>query len=587
MTAHRSMNDLFPSTRDNSQVTDDSTAVQSLLDQAGFVRQAAVGIYSMMPLGFRTLHKIESIIHDEMDHAGVLNVQMPVLHPRPLLERTGRWEKYTRSGVMFSTTEQHQGSVYALAPTAEEIVTATVSAELQSYRQLPLTVHQVGPKFRDELGPRGGLLRAREFRMSDAYSFDADEEGMVQSYDAMVEVYRRIFERVGFTDVLLVQADSGAIGGDGSAEFIVPSSVGDAKVLTCDRCDYAANVEKCDSRYAGPSPAAASDGMQEIPTPGVRTIADVCAMVPGLHPTQVVKTLIFVDRESDFDGLVAVCVRGDLEVSAERLSAQLGHTLEPAEPAEVVHATGVEVGSLGPLGLRGVDRVVFDESVKDLTSFVCGANRPNRHLVGVRPRIDLAEPARYYRVHAAADGHGCPKCSGTLAERRGIEVGHVFQLGHKYSEPLDARYLSAAGERVIPWMGCYGIGTTRLVQAVAESRNDDLGLIWPASIAPYDAYVVVTRPDDAVAARVLDSVLETASASDLSLLVDDRAIRPGRKFADADLIGIPTRITIGRDVADGKFEVRDRATGVTRQVAVGAPAAAWRSLAPEGLQDAA
>jgi prolyl-tRNA synthetase len=563
MTTHRSMQDLFPTTRDGSQVavSDDITTGQTLLEQGGFIRRTTSGIHAVMPLGFRTLMKIENIINEEMDRAGVLNVQLPVLQPRRLFELTGRWEKYTADRALYSTVESHQGGEFALAPTAEEIVTTVLGGDLRSYRQLPTILHQIGPKFRDEPRPRRGLLRGREFRMSDAYSFDRDEEGMHASYLKMITVYERIFARIGLDDLLLVQADSGAIGGDGSAEFILRSDVGEAKVLTCDRCDYAANVEKCESIYP---PCVAPSGVtarQEVATPDIRTIAELCAAFPGTDPTQIVKTLIFVDRESDYNGLVAVCIRGDLDVNPERLSAALGHTLQPAEAEEVLRATGVEVGSLGPVDLRGVDRLVFDESVDGMTAFACGANRTGWHLVGVRFGVDLPVPATYRRVHAAADGHGCPKCDGTLTESRGIEVGHVFQLGLKYSEPLDIEFVGEDDERHVPYMGCFGIGTTRLMQAVAEDRHDDDGLIWPPSISPYDIYAVVTRPDDPQAQSVLARFLERAGADGRAVLVDDRDIRPGRKFADADLIGVPTRVTIGRDAADGFYEVHDRLTG--------------------------
>jgi prolyl-tRNA synthetase len=571
MTTHRRMTELFPATRDAEQVAN-ATAGQALLDQAGFIRRAAPGIYSMLPLGHRTLMAIENIIYDEMDRDGVLNLSLPLLHPRKLFDLTGRWARYTASGTLFSTTERYQGGTYALAPTAEEVITATVGADLRSYRQLPVILHQIGTKFRDEIRTRGGLLRAREFRMSDAYSFDRDAEGMVASYMRMIATYERIFARLGLEGLLMVQADSGAIGGDGSAEFILPSPVGEDKVLTCG-CGYGANVEKCDSRYAPPTAAGSGTApMREVETPGVKTIADLCEAVGGLNPTRIVKTLIFVDRESDYDGLVAVCIRGDLDVSPARLSAQLGHALQPAEPAEILHATGVEVGALGPINLRGIDRLVFDTSVEGLRDFACGANRPGRHLVDVAFGRDLPVPSRFHSVHAAADGHFCPKCGGTLTERRGIEVGHVFQLGVKYSKPLGVDFLTETGERMTPFMGCYGIGTTRLMQAVAEDRHDEHGLMWPGAIAPYDVHVVVTRPDDPAAQDLLGRFLDDAERDGLVALVDDRLIRPGRKFADADLIGVPTRVTIGRDAATGGYEVRDRRTGQSVNASIEAAA---------------
>lgn len=554
------MGNLFPATRDVAQVADDSSPGLALLDQAGFIRQTSAGIYSMMPLGYRSLTEIERIIDDEMDRAGVQNVLLPLLQPEMLFKRTGRWGAYTAKKTLFTTTEQHQGGVFALAPTAEEVITAVVQADLQSYRQLPVTLHQIGTKFRDEQRTRGGLLRGREFRMSDAYSFDRDAEGMQVSYERMIVVYRRIFARLGLPETLMLQADSGDIGGDGSAEFVVPSPAGEAEAVRCSQCDYAANIEVADGRYGPPQEAPPAPEVERVRTPGVRTIADLCRVMPTVDPTRVLKTLVFVDRDSDFDGLVAVCIRGDLDVDAVRLSASLGHALEPADPAAVLAATGVPVGAIGPLGLRGVDRIVYDTSVKGMKSIVCGANRPDHHLVGLELGRDLS-PTHFHRVHRAADGHGCPNCTGTLKAFKAIEVGHVFQLGTRYTEPLGVEFIDQHGQRTFPWMGCYGIGTTRLVQAVAETRHDEQGLIWPDAVAPFDTVVVVVKPEEAASQSVLAAVVERLSERGRSVLIDDRPIRAGRKFADADLLGIPSRITIGRDAAAGRYEIRCRATG--------------------------
>ncbi len=372
-------------------------------------------------------------------------------------------------------------------------------------------------------------MRALEFSMSDAYSFDATEEGMRATYERMIAMYRRIFERLGLGEVLCVQADNGPIGGDGSAEFVAVTDGGEDAFLSCPACGHAASVERSDSRLPPAAPRSiAPDEVKarRVQTPGARSVAELCAAL-GSHPSHVVKTMVFVDPESDYAGLTAVCVRGDLDVDVARLRAAVGHVLTPASPELVRRLTGAEVGSLGPIGLQGVDRVLFDTSVREMRDFACGANRTGEHLLDVRNGRDVPVPRAFVNAYAAADGHGCPRCPGTLALRHGVELGHVFQLQQRYTSAMQVSFRDSGGAKSVPWMGCYGIGTTRVMQAIADLHGDERGMSWPPSIAPYLAHVVVTEPGSEAAARVLDGVLDRLGRNGVDALVDERAAGPG------------------------------------------------------------
>lgn len=561
------MSNHFPATR--REASTGTSRSQQLLEQAGYIRKAGTsGVYSLLPLGWRVHDKICRIIFDVMDRADVHNVQLPVLQARELWEQTGRWEGYVKSKTMFTTTEQHTGAVYGLAPTAEELVTYLTQTELTSWRELPIRLHQIGPKFRDELRPRSGLLRCREFYMSDAYSFDRDEEGMRHSFEKFRSIYNEIFSRVGLPSVISVQADSGAIGGQGSAEFMALSEAGEDTLLTCGSCDYGANAEKADSRYAG-----FPDGGEPLPlrmelTPGITTVEGLTGFFGGLPAHRMVKTLVVtVDEGYDTQRTVAVCIRGDLSVNEVKLRNHLAaRSVAPASAEEVERATGAAVGFAGPLGLSNVDQLIFDASTEGMTNFLCGGNQTGVHAVNVNFGRDLAVPGRFVALHTAEAGHGCANCqAGTLRTSRGIEVGHIFMLQRGYGEKLQVAFTEEDGSKQVPWMGCYGIGTTRLMQAVVEQCNDERGISWPPGIAPFSYHVIVTQPEVPPAMATAQQV--TALLGERDCMLDDRQkVSAGVKFNDADLLGAPYRVVAGRKASAGIVEVSRRGTAERREV---------------------
>lgn len=548
----------FPATRRNTRA--ELTGGHRWLEQAGYIRTAeAAGVFTLLPLGWRVHRTICDIVYREMEREGVLNLQLPILQARSAWEQSGRWETYTQSNTMFVTVERHDGAEFGLAPTAEEMVTLLAAAELQSWRDLPVSLHQIGPKFRDERRPRRGLLRCREFVMSDAYSFDIDEESMRRSYDMFRTIYTRIFEAVGLPDFISVQADSGAIGGAGSSEFMAVHEAGEDVLLTCGSCDFGANEEKAPAVPPAPQDGGEPRPKQEVPTPDIRSVEQLCAFFPDIAPSRMVKTILFsVDEGLDSARVVAVCLRGDLDVQEVKLVNALGaQSVEPASPEQVVAATGAAVGFAGPLRLDPSVPVHVDVSAAGLTNFLCGVNETDVHAIDVNFGVDLPRPEGLVDVVAARAGFACPSCgTGELQESRGIEVGHVFMLQRRYSEALGVSVLDASGTGVVPWMGCYGIGTTRLLQAVAEQCSDAKGLIWPESIAPYRYHIVRVQQSDA--ARELAASLYERLSPDA--IYDDREAAAGVKFTDAEMLGMPWVITVGRDAADGKVEVWRRGT---------------------------
>ncbi|USN53551.1 MAG: proline--tRNA ligase [Candidatus Nomurabacteria bacterium] len=557
MTAH------FPRTR--REVREGLIPSHALLERAGFIRQVAAGVYALLPLGWRVHQRICQIIFAEMERGGVQNVQLPILQPESLWQQSGRWAKYVQSGTMFVTTEQQSRQPYGLAPTAEEVVTALVAAELSGWRELPLHLHQIGPKFRDELRPRMGLLRGREFSMSDAYSFDPDEDGMRASFDMYRGIYRRIFEAVGLRSCIAVQADSGAIGGQGSSEFMAVCDVGEDELLTCDHCDYGANMERAASRYTRPSYSDERRTIRWVPTPGIRTVEELERHFAdqGITAQHMVKTIICTVNPKGNDPYdIAVCIRGDLGINLVKVRNALGaDEVVPALDPVVREVTGAEVGFAGPIGQRNV-RILFDQSVCGMSNFLCGYNTTDHHALDVNFGGELPEPEHYYDLHNAAEGHGCPNCDeGRLGISRGIEVGHIFMLQQGYARALDVSFLDQSGEAQVPWMGCYGIGTTRLMQAIVEQNRDGQGICWPEAVAPYQAHILTANHEADVQRELADRLYEQLSARGIDVLYDDRGESAGVKFADADLIGCPRRITVGRLAAEGKVELRLRHTG--------------------------
>jgi prolyl-tRNA synthetase len=521
-----------------------------LLSRAGYIRRVGAGIYDFLPLGLRVLRKVEAIVRQEMDRAGALEILMPALLPAEYFKETGRWELY---GDVLLRLKDRKGADYHLGPTHEEIVTDIARREVRSWRDLPKNLYQVQVKFRDEPRPRGGLLRGREFLMKDAYSFDADEEGARASYETMRKAYVRIFDRMGLT-YRMVQADSGAIGGSTSAEFQVLADSGEDAIVACSKCEYAANVEVATvgtrPQSDAEKPAAASDQGKRIHTPGHGAIEDVAKLL-GISPKTMIKSLLYLAG----DKVVMVVVRGDHEVNEIRVARALKvDEVFLASEAEVEKATGAKVGFAGPVGYKG--KILIDRAAAEVRNGVVGANETDYHLTGVDMGGVPAEPGDFRLV---ATGDPCPNCSeGTLQSYRGIEAGHIFILGTKYSGVMGANYVDEKQQSRPLVMGCYGIGVSRLVGTTIEQHHDDNGMRWPMSVAPYHLHLVTIGREEAViaAASRLHDALE---ASGIEVLWDDRDERPGVKFKDADLIGVPLRVTIGaKGLAAGTIELKPR-----------------------------
>ncbi len=525
-----------------------------LLLRAGFIRKLTSGVYSYLPLALRSLRKFEAIIREEMARAGAQELLLPMVQPADLWQESGRWTKYGLELLRF--TDRHERES-CLGPTHEEVITDLVRMNVHSYRDLPKNLYQIQTKFRDEIRPRFGLMRGREFIMKDGYSFDADEAGAEETYRRMYEAYMRIFSRCGLA-FRAVEADTGTIGGSFSHEFMVLADTGEDTIVVCTGCDYAANLEKATCQPS-PPPATpdAPKPVEKVATPGKRTVEEVTEFL-GVTPRQLIKTLVYLaDGEP-----VAVLVRGDHEVQPVKLQNLLGAVeVELADDAAVREATGVPVGYLGPVGCSL--RLVADLEVQHMVNAVTGANEQDAHLVNVNPGRDFAvEQYADLRMVTAEDR--CPRCGGALELTRGIEVGHIFKLGTAYSEAMNATFLDAEGKRRHFVMGCYGIGVSRTIAAAIEQNHDDDGIIFPPPIAPFSVIVLDLSTKSGNVADAVDAVARELAAADIDVLVDDRNERPGIKFKDADLIGIPVRVTVGkRYLADGLVEVRRRRDGET------------------------
>ena len=510
------------------------TISHQLLIRAGMVQQLSAGIYSYLPLAWRVLRKIEAIIRDEMDKAGGQELNMPVLQPLELWQKTGRDAGFSQG--LFKLLDRREHAL-VLGPTHEEVITELVSRHVQSYRDLPQLLYQIQTKFRDEPRPRGGLIRVREFTMKDLYSFDADEEGLDQSYNKMLTAYQNIFTRCGLP-TMLVEADSGAIGGKESHEFMVIAESGEDEIIYCDQCGYAANADRAESikdKIDGGQPGP----LQEVSTPGKTSIEEVANYL-GVPQSQTLKAVFYIaDGE-----LIFAVIRGDIEVNEAKLRNLLKCAeLRLATEAEVIEA-GIVAGSASPVGLSGL-RVIADDSITTSQNFVAGANKADTHLKNVNYprdfRVDLmADIAR------ARAGDKCPKCQGKLSSSHGIEVGHVFKLGTFLSERLGAVYADASGLAHPIVMGSYGIGLGRLMAAAIEQDHDDKGIIWPLAIAPYQVYLCPLYLENTEVETAAENLYAELEAQGLEVLFDDRNESPGVKFNDADLLGIPIRVTISR-----------------------------------------
>ncbi|MCH8221966.1 MAG: proline--tRNA ligase [Chloroflexi bacterium] len=534
------------------------TISHQLLVRAGFIQQLAAGLYQFLPLGWRSQRKIAEIIRQEMDAAGALEVNMPVVQPRELWEQSGRADTFFPP---LATFEDRRNRKLILAPTHEEAVTTMVKANISSYRDLPVNLYQIQTKFRDETRPRAGLLRTREFMMKDAYSFDADEEALDLSYIAMVEAYKKIFARCGL-DVTMVDADSGGIGGKDSQEFVLLAENGEDVVLLCDHGDYGANVEKAEF-VKKPNPPEEPLEIEEIATPGVTTIEELAESL-GI-PTNKTAKAVFYTVDGD---VVIVTIRGDLDVNEAKLRNLLGGIEPRFSTAEEVAKSGLVAGSASAVGLDHI-RSIVDDSITLGANLVAGANKEGYHLKNVNfPRDFKADIVA--DIATARPGDTCPIDGGRLEARRGIEVGHVFKLGTGYSESLDAKFLDAQGESHPIIMGCYGIGVSRLLGAIVEAYHDERGMILPKAIAPYAVYLASLNVDDDEVVSKADQLYEDLTAAGVEVLYDDRDEKPGVKFNDADLIGLPLRVVVSRrGLGNGEIELKGRTEEKASYVAVG------------------
>jgi len=532
-----------------------------LLVRAGMMRQVARGIYDLLPLGLRAARKVERIIREELDRVGCQEVLLPVVCPAELWQESGRWEYYGRE--LLRVKDRHDRD-FCIGPTHEEVVTDLVRRDVRSYRELPLNLYQIQTKFRDEIRPRFGLMRGREFIMKDGYSFHTSYEDCRREYDVMRGAYSRIFQRCGL-EFRAVEADTGAIGGSMSHEFQVLAGSGEDVILSCDSCEYAANIEKACAADGEPArfPAAS---LAEVSTPDAATIEEVSAFLKE-PAARFVKTLLYI---ADGKGVAALVV-GDDQLSEAKLKTALAvNALRMAEEAEIVSLTGGPQGFSGPVGL-GIE-IYADVRLEGATGMVTGANKKDVHLTGVDQARDFPK-ARFLDLRTARAGERCSRCKGSLQEHRGIEVGQIFYLGDKYSRKLGAKFLDPDGQEQVIEMGTYGIGVTRTVAAAIEQNHDDAGIIWPVAIAPYEAVVVPVKWDDEATRNAAEAIYEELGRLGVDVLIDDRDERAGVKFNDADLIGIPYRVTLGpRGVAKGIAEIKRRRDGETTEVEIASAA---------------
>ncbi len=524
-----------------------------LMIRAGMIRKLASGIYSYLPLGYRVIRKIEDIIREEMNRAGAQEVHLPMVQPAELWQESQRWVQYGKELLRFR--DRHDRD-YCLGPTHEEVITDLVRNEIKTYRQLPKNLYQIQTKFRDEIRPRFGVMRGREFGMKDAYSFDADEAGAELSYRKMFDAYHQIFQKCGL-NFRAVEADSGSIGGSFSHEFMVLAESGEDAVVYCQSCNYAANIERAEAPLLSQLQAGQAQLLPctEVFTPDKSSIADVSSFL-GVSPASVVKTIIY-----DADGVaIAVLIRGDQDVNEIKLKNYLGCiNLELASEAMIMKTTGAPRGFAGAVGIKA--RIIADNSIAGMTNFVLGANRENYHLVNANISRDF-KVAAYADLRFVKEQDRCARCGGGIAIARGIEVGHVFKLGTKYSQAMRCSFLDAKGQERIMIMGCYGIGVGRTMAAAIEQNHDADGIIWPMSLTPFEVIILPVNVNDQSQSKEAERIYRKLKEQGVEALLDDRDERAGVKFKDADLIGIPLRITIGpKGLQEGRVELKVRKTG--------------------------
>jgi prolyl-tRNA synthetase len=523
-----------------------------LLARAGFIVKIAAGVYTFAPLMWRTVKKFAQIVREELDREGANEVMLPIIQPKELWVSSGRWDRYVTDGIMF-TLKDRKGTDMCLGPTHEEVMTAYVDAQVNSYKQLPVNCYQIQDKFRDEIRPRFGLMRGREFIMMDAYSFDADQAGLDAAYQKMRNAYCRTFERCG-VDYTVVQADSGAIGGAGSEEFMVLAASGEDAILFCRDSGYAANVEKATSKLPPAPEGGEPRPMQKHATPGVKTVAQLEAFFPGWEAGRMAKTVLYHVTWKNKAKVVAVMMRGDLEINEVKLTNALdAMTVRLATDEEIVAATGAEVGFAGPVGLKEDVPLLADESLQGRSNLLVGCNETGFHCLDVNLGRDCRMPS-FKELRKARAGEGCPLSGKPLEEARGIEVGHIFKLGTKYSKAMGATFMDQGGKPTPFVMGCYGIGVSRTPAAAVEQHHDDKGIVWPPAIAPFECVVAMLDPKRQEQQELADKLYAELKAAGIDVCLDDRPLSPGAKFKDLELIGLPVQVFVGRKAQEGEVE---------------------------------
>jgi len=530
-------------------------ASHKLMLRAGLMRRLASGVYSYLPLGFRAFKKVENIIREEMDKAYAQELVMSALIPAEAYKETGRWDIFGPEMFKFKDRGNRD---FCLGPTHEEIFTQTVKSGVKSYKNLPMTLYQIQTKFRDERRPRFGVMRCREFVMKDAYSFDIDEEGMNLSYNNMHDAYCKIFDRCSL-DYTVVEADSGAMGGSGSQEFMVKSDVGEALIAYCEECGYAANDEKAECLLPIANIKEEQLDIEEVETPNAKTIEQLCEFF-NCEADKFAKTLIY---KAD-DKIIAAIVRGDREINETKLQNYLNCIeLEMANDEDILKVTNAKVGFAGPVGLD--IRIIADLEVKTMHNFITGANKTGYHIKNVNIQRDTNN-IEFVDIRNIAKGDLCPKCKAKVQIARGIEVGHIFKLGDKYTKALDCTYLDQNGKSQTMLMGCYGIGVGRTLASIIEQNHDEKGIVWPMAIAPYKVIIIPINISNEIQSKVANDIYEALIAENIEVIFDDRKERPGVKFNDAELIGIPIRITVGKKASESIVEYKIRKTGEMMEI---------------------
>jgi len=531
---------------------DAEIASHRLMIRAGMLRKLAAGIYTWTPLGLRVLRKVESVVREEMNRAGAIELLMPSVQPKELWDETGRWEKF---GGQLLKIKDRKDAWYCYGPTHEEVITDFARNELKSYKQLPVNFYQIQTKFRDEIRPRFGAMRAREFLMKDAYSFHLTQDDLAREYRNMYDAYARIFTRLGL-GFRAVQADTGAIGGNASHEFQVLADSGEDVIAFSSASDYAANIEMAEAIAPSAERAAPTETLERIDTPTQKTVEEISSFA-GIAPSRCIKTILVRGNE----GLVALCVRGDHEINEVKAAklAELPGESVLADEAEIVKATGTRPGFIGPVGLPDSIPIIVDRSAAVVADFVCGGNRDGTHFRGANWERD-ARITRIADLRKVVEGDPSPDGNGDIRIARGIEVGHVFQLGQKYAEAMGASVLDETGKAAVMHMGCYGIGVSRIVAAAIEQKHDDVGIVWPEPMAPWKVAICPIASHQSAAVRdEAEKLYQELAAAGVDVVLDDRGLRPGPMFADMELIGIPHRVVISeRGLSAGSFEYRRR-----------------------------